>query len=41
MDAITHPPIPANEPPRSYAPDSPERRSLASKIANLAAGART
>ena len=38
MDAITHPPIPANEPPRSYAPDSPERRSLASKIANLAAG---
>ena len=38
MDAITHPPIPANEPPRSYAPESPERRSLASKIANLAAG---
>jgi 1-pyrroline-5-carboxylate dehydrogenase len=37
MDAITHPPIPANEPPRSYAPDSAERRSLAAKIANLAA----
>jgi 1-pyrroline-5-carboxylate dehydrogenase len=38
MDAITHPPIPANEPPRSYAPDSAERRSLASEIARLAAG---
>jgi 1-pyrroline-5-carboxylate dehydrogenase len=38
MDAITKPPIPANEPPRSYAPDSAERRSLAAKIAEMAAG---
>ena len=38
MDAITHPPIPVNEPPHSYAPDSAQRRSLASKIASLAAG---
>jgi 1-pyrroline-5-carboxylate dehydrogenase len=37
MDAITHPPIPANEPPRTYAPESSERRSLATKIAHLAA----
>jgi 1-pyrroline-5-carboxylate dehydrogenase len=38
MDAVTHPPIPANEPPRGYAPDSAERRSLAAKIADLAVG---
>jgi 1-pyrroline-5-carboxylate dehydrogenase len=36
MDAITHPPIPANEPPRSYAPDSAERRTLTAKLAHLA-----
>jgi 1-pyrroline-5-carboxylate dehydrogenase len=38
MDAVTHPPIPANEAPRTYAPDSAERRSLAAKLADLAVG---
>jgi 1-pyrroline-5-carboxylate dehydrogenase len=38
MDAITHPPVPVNEPVRGYAPDSPERRSLVAKLSELAAG---
>ncbi len=36
MDAITHPPEPRNEPARDYAPGSPERASLAAKLAELA-----
>ncbi len=40
MDAITHPPIPVNEPVRTYAPDSPEARSLSAAVRDLA-GART
>jgi len=38
MDAITHPPVPVNEPVRAYAPDSPERRSLVAKLSELATG---
>jgi len=38
MDAITHPPIPSNEPVRGYAPGSPERASLAAKLNELAGG---
>jgi 1-pyrroline-5-carboxylate dehydrogenase len=38
MDAITHPPIPSNEPVRGYAPGSPERTSIAAKLAEVAAG---
>jgi 1-pyrroline-5-carboxylate dehydrogenase len=38
MDAITHPPVPVNEPVRGYAPDSPERRSLVAKLSELATG---
>jgi 1-pyrroline-5-carboxylate dehydrogenase len=38
MDAITHPPVPVNEPVRGYAPDSPERRSLVAKLTELATG---
>jgi 1-pyrroline-5-carboxylate dehydrogenase len=38
MDAITHPPIPSNEPVRGYAPGSPERASLAAKLDELACG---
>ncbi|HKS50033.1 MAG TPA: L-glutamate gamma-semialdehyde dehydrogenase [Amycolatopsis sp.] len=37
MDAITHPPAPANEPVRDYAPGSPERKSLTAKLAELSA----
>ncbi len=38
MDAITHPPVPINEPVRGYAPDSPERRSLVARLSELATG---
>jgi 1-pyrroline-5-carboxylate dehydrogenase len=38
MDAITHPPIPSNEPVLSYAPGSAERVSLAAKLDELAGG---
>ena len=38
MDAITHPPIPSNEPVRSYAPGSVERTSLAARLAELSSG---
>ena len=38
MDAITHPPVPTNEPVRSYRPDSAERRSLSAKLAELSGG---
>jgi len=37
MDAITHPPTPANEPIRSYAPGSAERETLAATLSDLAA----
>ncbi len=37
MDAITHPPAPANEPVRSYAPGSAERETLAATLDSLAA----
>jgi 1-pyrroline-5-carboxylate dehydrogenase len=37
MDAITHPPVPSNEPARSYAPGTPERASLAAALESLAA----
>jgi 1-pyrroline-5-carboxylate dehydrogenase len=36
MDAITHPPSPANEPVRTYAPGSAERDSLIKRVAELA-----
>ena len=36
MDAITHPPVPANEPVRGYAPGSAERASLTARLAELA-----
>ncbi|HEY3632074.1 MAG TPA: L-glutamate gamma-semialdehyde dehydrogenase [Jatrophihabitantaceae bacterium] len=36
MDAITHPPIPSNEPVLGYAPGSPERVSLTAKLDELA-----
>ncbi len=36
MDAITHPPVPVNEPIRSYAPGSAERRSLAAALEEMA-----
>ncbi len=36
MDAITHPPVPVNEPVRAYAPDSAERASLAATLGALA-----
>ena len=35
MDAVTHPPVPVNEPNLSYAPGSPERAGLLSEIASL------
>src|SRR6266545_1227393 len=38
MDAITHPPVPGNEPVRTYEPDSAQRRSLSAKVAELAEG---
>jgi len=37
MDAITHPPTPANEPIRSYAPGSAERETLAATLRDLSA----
>jgi 1-pyrroline-5-carboxylate dehydrogenase len=37
MDAITHPPSPANEPVRGYAPGSAERANLAAALRDLAA----
>jgi 1-pyrroline-5-carboxylate dehydrogenase len=37
MDAVTHPPAPVNAPARSYAPGSPERASLESRLKELAA----
>jgi 1-pyrroline-5-carboxylate dehydrogenase len=36
MDAITHPPVPSNEPVRTYAPGSAEAASLADTLARLA-----
>ena len=33
MDAITHPPVPVNEPVLDYAPGSPERASLVAALA--------
>jgi 1-pyrroline-5-carboxylate dehydrogenase len=36
MDAITHPPVPANEPIRTYAPGSAERATLAAALDELA-----
>jgi 1-pyrroline-5-carboxylate dehydrogenase len=38
MDAITRPPVPTNEPVRTYAPETAERRSLVTKLDELAAG---
>ncbi|GAB2849021.1 L-glutamate gamma-semialdehyde dehydrogenase [Actinocorallia aurea] len=35
MDAVTHVPVPQNEPVRSYAPGSPERSALESQIKEL------
>jgi 1-pyrroline-5-carboxylate dehydrogenase len=37
MDAVTHPPTPANETVRTYAPGSTERASLEAKLKELAA----
>jgi 1-pyrroline-5-carboxylate dehydrogenase len=37
MDAVTHPPAPVNEQVRSYAPGSPERASLESRLKDMAA----
>jgi 1-pyrroline-5-carboxylate dehydrogenase len=37
MDAITHPPAPLNEPPRSYLPGSAEAESIAAALDDLAA----
>ncbi|HEX6754996.1 MAG TPA: L-glutamate gamma-semialdehyde dehydrogenase [Mycobacteriales bacterium] len=37
MDAVTHPPTPANETVRAYAPGSPERASLEAKLKDVAA----
>ena len=37
MDAVTHPPTPANETVRAYAPGSPERSSLEAKLKDIAA----
>jgi 1-pyrroline-5-carboxylate dehydrogenase len=38
MDAITSPPVPVNEPIRSYAPGAPERASLQARLAELSGG---
>src|SRR5262249_46373713 len=38
MDAITHPPVPSNEPVRGYAPGSAEATSLSAKLAELGSG---
>jgi 1-pyrroline-5-carboxylate dehydrogenase len=37
MDAITTPPMPMNEPVRSYAPGTPERASLEARLKEMAA----
>jgi 1-pyrroline-5-carboxylate dehydrogenase len=37
MDAITQVPVPVNEPPRSYAPSSPERARLEQRLKELVA----
>ncbi|HYT10999.1 MAG TPA: L-glutamate gamma-semialdehyde dehydrogenase [Mycobacteriales bacterium] len=36
MDAVTHPPTPANEAVRSYPPGSPERASLEARVKEMA-----
>jgi 1-pyrroline-5-carboxylate dehydrogenase len=36
LSAHAHPPIPANEPVRNYAPGSPEKESLKSRLAEIA-----
>ena len=36
MDAVTHVPVPVNEPVRAYAPGSPDRAALEAKIKELA-----
>ncbi|MFL6061553.1 MAG: L-glutamate gamma-semialdehyde dehydrogenase [Marmoricola sp.] len=41
MDAITHPPIPVNEPNQSYAPGSPERAAVEVELARLGGRTRT
>jgi len=41
MDAITHPPVPTNEPNLTYAPGSPERAALREEITRLTASQRT
>jgi 1-pyrroline-5-carboxylate dehydrogenase len=38
MDAVTHPPVPVNEPVLDYAAGSPERARLAAELAAQAAG---
>jgi 1-pyrroline-5-carboxylate dehydrogenase len=35
MDAITHPPVPVNEPNLTYAPGSPERAALLAEVRSL------
>ena len=40
MDAVTHVPVPVNEPVRSYAPGSAERASLEATLKDLAAAPR-
>jgi 1-pyrroline-5-carboxylate dehydrogenase len=37
MDLVSHPPVPVNEPIKSYAPGSPERASLEARLKELAA----
>src|SRR4051794_15110462 len=37
LDAVTVPPVPVNEPVRSYPPGSPERASLEARLKELAA----
>lgn len=37
MDAVTHPPLPVNEPVKDYAPGSPERAELEVALAEIAA----
>jgi 1-pyrroline-5-carboxylate dehydrogenase len=37
LDAVTTPPLPVNEPVRTYAPDSPERTGLEARLKELAA----
>ena len=39
LDAVTTPPLPVNEPVRSYAPDSPERAGLEARLKELASEA--